>query len=213
MKKSGFYTFILGLTFLFHYACFGQNEFGQKTITGGVSHSLFRGIHKIKYREYDPSFSWAPGFQLHADFAILRRFSAGFGGTFHRHRLNVNNYSYSIGSDFVTENFVETIDVFAGYGRCLIHIKEVYDSSIDEIDLYWGGQVMFISYQLSNTSTDPALMGDSFTLDEIYAAVAGVRYYPTENFGIQAEVALPGPYTLSIGAAFRFGGRDRFFRR
>lgn len=190
---------------------FAQNEFGQKTITVGITHSLFRGIHKIKYLDFDPYFKWTPGFQLHADFALVRRLSVGFGGTFHHHQLRVDDYSFEAGTSLITENFTETIDVFAGYGRVLIHMKEIYENSLDEVDVYCGGQVMFLSYRTHNTSSDPSLNGESFDIREILAMVGGTRYFPTDFIGVHAEFAIPGAYTFSIGASFRFGGRPKFF--
>lgn len=190
----------------------GQNRFGEKTLSIGATQSFFRGIHKIKYRDYDPHFKFTTGAQLHGDFAILRRLSIGIGGTFHRHQLQVDNYSYTNGNQIIFEDFREQITVLSGYGRVLIHMKNIYDEQLEEIDVYWGGQLMFLQYYFQNNSTDPTLEKKSITAEEIMGVVGGIRYYPTDFFGIHAELAFPGAYTISVGAAFRFGGRDRFFQ-
>ena len=111
---------------------------------------------------------------------MVRRLSVGFGGNFHRHQLRVDDYSFEAGTSLITENFTETIDVFAGYGRVLIHMKEIYENSLDEVDVYCGGQVMFLSYRTHNTSSDPSLNGESFDIREIMAFVGGTRYFPTD---------------------------------
>jgi hypothetical protein len=208
LKRIFLSIFLLNFLQIAH----SQNEFGEKTITIGATQSFLRGVHKIKYRDFDPHFQFTTGGQLHMDFALLRRFSIGFGGTFHRHQLQVDNYSYHNGTMVVFENFRERIDVFSGYGRALFHMKNLYDDQIKEVDLYWGGQMMFLSYHLKNNSTDPNLPDKTIYAEEIVGFVGGIRYYPTDSWGFHAEAAFPGAYTISIGAAFRFGARDRFFR-
>ena len=206
---------ILSFVFiLISISVIAQNKFSQWTISAAPTYSVFRGVHKIPFSDYEKQFKFTVGGQLHADWGILRRISVGVGVTHHRHQLDISDYTYSSAEGLLyTEDVRQTIDVTGYYFRGLIHIKSVYDNSLEEIDLYWGVQQFAFLFRSFNNSTDPDFFTVNESLQSIPGIVAGVRYYPTEVFGFSAEAALPGPYTISIGAAIRLGGRDRFFSR
>jgi hypothetical protein len=188
-----------------------QNRFGQFAVTTGPSYSLFRGIHKIPFTDYDKNFKFTIGGQLHADWALLRRVSLGFGVCFQRHQLNIQDYSYELDGITYQESPTQTIDVSGYYVRGLIHILSVYDDTDEAVDLYWGVQQYQILYQTRNNSLDPDFPTTDIEARLIPGVVAGVRYYPTSWFGFHSEFAIPGPYFISMGLAFRLAGRDRFF--
>ena len=208
MKKIIVLTFLI----LLSITTIAQNKFGQTTITFGPSYSLFRGVHKVPFSDYEKHFRFTVGGQFHFDWAPLRRVSFGGGITHQRHQLEITNYQYTLNGLTITENPRQTIDVTGYYFRGLLHFKDVFESSLEEIDLYWGAQQYFLLYRSFSNSKDPDFFQVNESIQAIPGILGGIRYYPTENFGVHAEIAFPGPYSFSVGGAIRLGGRDKLFR-
>ena len=188
-----------------------QNKFGGFNVSLGATQSMWRWVHKVPFKEYDTNWKFTVGSQLNVDLGILRRFSIGGGLIYHIHHLNIENYSYNLNGQTIQESPTQTIIAFGGYYRALIHMKSVYEDSDEQLDLYWGFGQQFMSYRTLNNSKDPNFYTDQEAPPNYYYAVAGIRYYPTEWFGVHGELAIPGPYTISLGATFRFGGTDELF--
>ena len=189
---------------------FSQNRFGQFTISAAPTYSVWRGLHRLHFQNYQKHFKFTVGAQLHVDWALIRRLSIGIGSTFHRHHLVIDNYEYVAGNTAIKEVPTQSIDVWGVYFRGLWHFYNLYEDSAEEIDLYFGGQYTALNYRTFNNSGDPDFPTYNGWIDKLPVAVVGIRYYPTEWFGIGAEIAAPGPYFISMGANFRFGGRDKF---
>ena len=206
MKKTFFLTLLL-----ISFGVFSQNRFGQIAVTGGPTYSLLRGIHRVPFRDFDNKFDFTVGGQLNLDWAFLRRLSLGAGFTYQVHRLNIYDYQYQQNGQIFTENPTQTIYVSGGYGRVLIHPLQFFYFFDEKFDAYLGGQMHMIFFQTENNSGDPDFHQVSVGVNQVPGVVGGIRYYPTPFFGLYAEAGIPGPYTFSLGIAFRSAGRDRFF--
>ena len=84
---------LIVILFLSH-GLFSQNKYGQIVVTPGVSYNLFRGVYKPPFFEYDKSFKFTLGQQLHLDYALFMRFSIGVGFTYQKQSLIIHNYEY-----------------------------------------------------------------------------------------------------------------------
>lgn len=198
---------------LFSWQGNSQNKFGEWTISAGATQSIWRWYHKIPFREYETDWKFTVGTQLNVDWGVLRRFSLGAGSVYHVHHFTVEDYSYQLNGQTYYESPTQTVRAFGIYYRAMIHMLSIYENTSEEVDVYWGFGQQFMTYNTSNNSSDSNFYTDSESSPEYYAAMAGVRYYPTDWFGFYGEVAVPGPYSIAIGASFRFGGRDKFFRK
>lgn len=205
-------TVTLALLISMSCASFSQNKYGGWNITAGATHSIWRWVHKRPFKDFDTDWKFTVGTQVNLDVSLIRRFSVGIGAVYHRHNLEVENYSFHSGGQLIEESPTHTIAAFGAYYRLMVHMLSIYDDSIEELDVYWGGGHQFMSYTTSNNSADPNFYTDSGEFNDYLYVAAGVRYYPTEWFGFHAEVAFPGPYTISLGTTFRFGGRETLFR-
>jgi len=189
---------------------YGQNHFNQWVLSGGTSYSFLRGIHKVPFRDYDKNFKFTVGGQFHADWGLIRRFSVGVGITHQRHHLTIQDYQYTLDNTVYTESPTQSVYVTGYYARVLIHLRALYESTGEEVDVYWGATQQFINYQSFNNSNDPNFHQFNQGIQSIPCAVGGIRYYPTDFFGVHAEASFPGMYTLSGGIAFRFKNEKRF---
>lgn len=196
------------ITFTLIFICWflnvnSQNQSEQFIISGGATYSIFRGVNRIPFRDYETKFDFTIGQQLNFDFAVLRRLSFGLGLVHHKHKLNIYDYKYFKGPAIITENPTHTVSAYSANLRMLIHMKSIFDDTGEQLDVYWGGHSSFVYYSSSNNSTDP----DFFTLNEsipnFIALVGGIRYYPIDQFGLHFETSLVGPYTCSAGIIFR----------
>jgi len=192
---------------------FTQNKFGQSTVQAGVSYSVWRGMHKIPFREYDTHFKFTVGKQAAFDAALLRRLSIGVGFTYHKHILVIDNYQYTVNDHIITENPEYTVRTGSVYFRGLLHHKDIFDDTNKRIDLYGGIQELYIMWDSSNTSNDPDFQDLHDTGFEIPSLVGGVRIYPTDFIGMYAECSIPGAYTIAFGISVRIGGRERFWNK
>jgi hypothetical protein len=172
-------------------------------ITGGATYNLFRGVHKLPFNDYEKDFKFTVGGQLTADWGIMRRLSFGLSYNHHRHQLNIYDYTYDLDGTTFVENPIQSIYSTSFNMRILLHMRQIYESTDGEVDLYWGGLQQFIFVRNVNSSNDPNFYEVSNNFDAIPGIVGGVRYYPTEHIGLHFEMALPSTYTFSAGLAFR----------
>ncbi|MFT5824123.1 MAG: hypothetical protein ACI8ZM_005389 [Crocinitomix sp.] len=198
MKK----LYLISLIFL-SSTIYAQNHFNQWVISGGVSYSLLKGIHKLPFSEYKNDFKFTVGGQANADWGLIRRLSFGLGVSHHRHHLNIYDYEYTIDGQTFIEDPIQSIFSTCYNLRVLIHMRKVYENSDEKIDLYWGGLQQFIYVRNISTSNDPNFYRLQQNLDAIPGIIGGVRYYPTDHIGMYFEMAFPGPNTISAGLAYR----------
>lgn len=180
-----------------------QNQSEQFIISGGATYSIFRGVNRIPFRDYETKFDFTLGQQINFDIAVFKRLSFGLGMVRHRHKLNIYDYKYFKGPAIITENPTHTVNAFALNVRMLIHMNSIFEDLGEQLDVYWGGHSSFVYYKSTNNSNDP----DFFMLNEpipnFIALVGGIRYFPIDQFGLHFETSLVGPYTCSAGIIFR----------
>jgi hypothetical protein len=99
------------------------------------------------------------------------------------------------------------------YFRLLLHSLNLFDDTDEAVDAYWGMQQSGSLIKTSNNSQDPNFPEGSEFIPQFPSLVAGIRYFPTSNFGIHIEVAIPATYTVSAGIVFKTQGRENILRK
>ena len=189
---------------------FCQNKFGQVTADGGATYSVWRGFHRIPFKNYNNKFKFTVGTQASVDWAFLRALSFGLGFNTHKHILEIKDYQYTLNNQTIIENPTYVVQANSVHFRALFHFKEIYDDTDEQLDVYFGLSQSYIWWNSRHTSKDPLFPSFNDNLSEIPAIIGGIRYFPLENFGIYAEASIPGTYSLALGVTARFGGRNKF---
>jgi hypothetical protein len=213
MKK----IFIILLTILF-IKVNAQNQQNEKVIgiqtgiswTGILFNNLTLDKLKLDYKginlsaeSFDANSSAALGVSF--DFGISNMIS--IGGLYARQPISGEIGSYSW-VNLKGENKTETIQFNAVRNNITILPKIHYNLNNDKIDLYSGLRVGYTFWNVDFIANDP-----NFNVFEkiiprgrpsIGIIPIALRYYITDNLGVNVEPALGAPYVASIGAQYRF---------
>lgn len=204
---------LLIYTLLLPLFLFGQNRYGELTITGGTTYNMFREVYKLPFTKYENTFKFTVGQQLHLDYALVRRLSIGIGFTHQKQVLTIHNYEYFKGPAIITESPIQTTNTTSGYLRILFHLLPIYEDTDEMLDVYWGLAQHLTVYTSTNNSNDSNFYQFPSGAFIFYNVLAGVRFYPTAKIGVHFEASLPTSYTFSAGISFRVFGRDRLIRK
>lgn len=196
MLKKGLIALIFsGLIF----GSFAQNQFKQIVPAIGTSHNFYRVVHKIPYRDYENSFNYTPGIYGSFDWGLFKFFSFGGGFNWQSHILSVNDYQYT-----ATNNSVVVEDIQVRIRTSSVFLRALIHWGIDDnLDAYIGGQQTAHFVNRESSVDDPNFSGNNSFWEDYIAGVAGIRYYPIEQFGLFIETAFPSTYTFSAGICFR----------
>ncbi len=168
---------------------------GAFSLTGLVGTSLTSAISAADGRA-----SSTPGLAGMFDYGISDRFSLGAAYNFQQFTVKfssyVDNNGNTVNGDFkysLTRNNVGL--------RALFHFGDN-----DDLDTYAGARFGYTIWK-TNTNAPGLALTDNFFKSRLWPqALFGMRYYFTENIGVNAEFAIGPPYYMMFGLNFRFGG-------
>jgi opacity protein-like surface antigen len=150
------------------------------------------------------SYHSAPGISGTVDYGVTDRFSLGIAHFYQSFNIKWNGYTDSSG-------FNQTGDFHYRATRQNTAIRALFHfGDNDDLDPYFG---IRLGYSYWSHSTNVTNVGSNFfSVDKLAShfwpqAIFGIRYFFTQNIGVNAELALGFPYYLSAGINVRFGGQ------
>ncbi len=195
-------TLLLSLLTLFTFS-YAQNEEGSSVVTAGVGYSLFNNIITTGLEAFDDvEVSGVPTIAVTYDYAITDNFSIGLAAAHQSAGGEFSNTFLNDDLNEVTETAKTTVSRTNVAIRPLLH----YGGN-DQLDLYSGLRVGMLFRSIETESTDPDIdvlgdfNGSRFSLGLV---VFGMRYFFTDNVGINADLQLGTPYVVSGGVAIKF---------
>ncbi|MGL4597523.1 MAG: outer membrane beta-barrel protein [Bacteroidia bacterium] len=202
--KSLLVAAVLVATGIFAPNASAQKYQGQMNITAGGAFSLTGLVGTAVTSAVNTAngrASATPGLAGMFDYGVSDRFSIGAAYNFQQFTVKfssyVNDNGNTVNGDFKYSVTRQNIGL-----RALFHFGDN-----DDLDTYAGAR---FGYTLWNTNTNaPGLsLGDEkFFRSRLWPqALFGMRYYFTENIGVNAEFAIGPPYYMMFGLNFRFGG-------
>ena len=184
---------------------FGQNTQGTSVVTVDVGYSLagdfIKNLIDLGDTEGDIKTSLTPVIMVGFDHALTDVFSIGVQGAYQGIGADFVN-TYNDGSKEVKENVEATINRMNFAIRPNFH----YGGN-DQLDLYSGMRIGIQTFSTSHNSTDPnfnALQDFDGARLSVGATLFGLRYFITENFGMNMELSLGTPYAVIGGVNFKF---------
>lgn len=186
-------------------ASFGQNQQGESVVTVDVGYSLagdfIKNLIDLGDTEEDISTSLTPVIMIGFDHALTDVFSIGVQGAYQGIGADFVN-TYNDGSGVVKENVEATINRMNFAIRPNFH----YGGN-EQLDLYSGMRIGIQTFSTSHNSKDPdfnALSDFDGARLSIGATLFGVRYFITDNFGMNMELSVGTPYAVIGGLNFKF---------
>ena len=187
-----------------------QNRFRQVVFSINASHDVMRVLYKFPYLDYEKSFKPSIGKQLHVDWAFFRRLSIGLSVNHQAHTLQVKDYSYLSNSVSVVEDVNQRISASSVALRVLIHPLQFYEEHDKKLDAYWGMQQYSSLVKIKDNSSDLSFTKSSSDFETFFGMIGGIRYYFTDQVGMNFEMTFPGPSTFALGLNLRSIGKDKF---
>jgi|TARA_B110000908_G_C10082675_1_gene370307 opacity protein-like surface antigen len=199
MKK-----FILALSMIgFMFNANAQDSEGASVATVGLGYSFFNNIIKNSLETYsDVEVKSVPTIALTYDFALTDNFSIGVAGAF-------QNVSGEFTNQYIDQNFdIQTEIATTKVSRLNIALRPLFHyGDGDRLDLYSGIRVGYLIRNVETETNDELLnvLGD---LDGNRFALGlvpfGMRYFFTDNLGVNMDLQIGTPYVVSGGIAFTF---------
>jgi opacity protein-like surface antigen len=199
MKK-----FILALSMIgFMFNANAQDSEGASVATVGLGYSFFNNIIKNSLETYsDVKVKSVPTIALTYDFALTDNFSIGVAGAF-------QNVSGEFTNQYIDQNFdIQTEIATTKVSRLNIALRPLFHyGDGDRLDLYSGIRVGYLIRNVETETNDELLnvLGD---LDGNRFALGlvpfGMRYFFTDNLGVNMDLQIGTPYVVSGGIAFTF---------
>ena len=199
MKK-----FILALSMIgFMFNANAQDSEGASVATVGLGYSFFNNIIKNSLETYsDVEVKSVPTIALTYDFALTDNFSIGVAGAF-------QNVSGEFTNQYIDQNFdIQTEIATTKVSRLNIALRPLFHyGDGDRLDLYSGIRVGYLIRNVETETNDELLnvLGD---LDGNRFALGlvpfGMRYFFTDNLGVNMDIQIGTPYVVSGGIAFTF---------
>ena len=199
MKK-----FILALSMIgFMFNANAQDSEGASVATVGLGYSFFNNIIKNSLETYsDVEVKSVPTIALTYDFALTDNFSIGVAGAF-------QNVSVEFTNQYIDQNFdIQTEIATTKVSRLNIALRPLFHyGDGDRLDLYSGIRVGYLIRNVETETNDELLnvLGD---LDGNRFALGlvpfGMRYFFTDNLGVNMDLQIGTPYVVSGGIAFTF---------
>jgi hypothetical protein len=207
---------------------FAQNMDYRNTFTLSSGRSLFSSIRGTAKSNSDTlSFTDGrvralPTLQGTWDFALTDWFSLGLGASYNQATVSFND---------VTIKKISTTSIgsaSAKIARTSFALRGLFHYGKGKFDLYSGGRLgIGIWYGSIGATVNDALftdllstigIGDNFVtrringtrlrggyvLPQVQFIPFGMRYYVTDNIGVNGELAIGAPYYISLGANYRF---------
>lgn len=202
---------------LISFTTWAQNASGEKVVSLNFGYSLTGGLINALDNDEGSDFTvddslglngvnvnTLPAISVAFDYGIGEVFSLGVMYSLQSFSGSVDQYSW-VNSDGVRRS--ESLDISLIRNSVAILPRFHYKLGNENIDLYSGLRVGFLFWTNNIESTDPNFneFGD-FTGGRPSVAIVplGGRFYFTDEFGANFEIALGAPYIASVGAQYRF---------
>ncbi len=153
----------------------------------------------------DVNITTTPALQGSFDYGINKWFSVGAAFNHQNFSFDVDNYTYNLNGETITEDFSIDINRVSVALRPLFHY-----ANNNRIDLYSGLRLQMISIGLAADTTDPNFdfaEGTAVTIGVrpgLAVVPFGMRAYVTENIGVGFELNIGAPYIANMGVSARF---------
>jgi opacity protein-like surface antigen len=195
---------ILALSMIgFIFNANAQNSEGTSVATAGLGYSFFNNIIKTSLETYsDVKVKSVPTIALTYDYALTDNFSIGVAGAF-------QNVSGEFTNQYIDQNFdTQTEIATTKVSRLNIALRPLFHyGNGDKLDLYSGLRVGYLIRNVKTETKDEALNvlddldGNRFALGLV---PFGMRYFFTDNLGVNMDLQIGTPYVVSGGIAFTF---------
>jgi hypothetical protein len=195
---------LLSVMSVFSFSAFAQNEAGQSTVGANVGYSLMTNFIKAIMDEYqDVEVTSVPTIAVTYDFALTDNFSMGIAGAY-------QSVSGDFTNTYLDENLVEVEEsATVAIARTNIALRPLFHyGGNDQLDMYSGLRVGMLFRSLDLTSSDEdvtdAFDGWSGSRLSVGIVAFGMRYYFSDNVGINMDLQVGTPYVVSAGIAAKF---------
>lgn len=195
--------FLVSLMTAFVFNAQAQKSEGTSVATLGLGYSFFNNIIKTSLESYtDVEVKSVPTIAFSFDHSLTDNFSIGVAGAYQNVSGEFTNTYFDANTVSQTETAKTTISRINLAIRPLFH----YGSS-DKLDMYSGLRVGYLIRNVTVDSDDPNgdflddLDGNRFALGLV---PFGMRYFFTDNLGINMDLQIGTPYVVSGGIAFQF---------
>ena len=177
-----------------------QKYQGESVVTLGAGYSLIGGLIDAIGTDVNV----APALLVSYDYAISDNFTLGAALSYQPMNYTFDN-AYYVGTSITPVE--ETVKV--NVARINIGIRPLFHfGNNDDVDWYTGLRIGYQSWSFKNDSNDPALADDFNDLGVLsrptVQPLLGMRYFFTQNIGMNMELTIGSPYIAMIGANFRF---------
>jgi hypothetical protein len=200
MKNKLFLVLILS-AFVFNAQA--QKSEGSSVATVGLGYSLFNNIIKAALEtDEEIDVKSVPTIALTFDHALTDNFSIGLAAAYQNVSAEFTNTYFDDNSNSQTETAKTTLSRINIAIRPLFH----YGKS-DKLDMYSGLRVGYLFRNVTVESDDPngvyleEFDGNRFALGLV---PFGMRYFFSDNLGINMDLQIGTPYVVSGGIAFQF---------
>lgn len=180
-----------------------QKSEGSSVATLGLGYSFFNNIIKTSLDTYtDVEVKSVPTIAFTFDHSLTDKFSIGLAGAYQNVSGEFTNTYTDADLNSQTEKAKTTVSRINLAIRPLFH----YGNN-DKLDMYSGLRVGYLIRNVSVESNDPngafleELDGNRFALGLV---PFGMRYFFTDNIGINMDLQIGTPYVVSGGVAFQF---------
>lgn len=180
-----------------------QNEEGQSVVTLGAGYSLVNNIVKSGLETYsDVNVKSVPTIALTYDYGLTDNFSLGVAAAYQSVSGEFTNTYFDNNLDLQTET------AKSSFSRMNIAIRPLFHyGGSDKLDLYSGLRVgmLFRNSEVESEQENIDLFGDlSGSRVSIGIVAFGMRYFVSDNIGINMDLQVGTPYIMSAGVAARF---------
>lgn len=210
MRKIIFTALIIGA---FSIITFAQNDKGEKVVGLNVGYSLTGGVIGAvgdadvsgdTFSVGSINVSTMPAISGTFDFGIGEKFSLGALVSFQGFSGEVNDYSFTNANG---QTQTESVDFSLNRLNFSIVPRFHYGVKSDNVDLYSGLRLGYILWTGSINTTDESFdLFDSFQggRPNVGLILFGGRFYFTDEFGANFELAAGAPHIASVGLNYRF---------
>jgi outer membrane protein W len=199
--KNKLFLALLMTAFVFNAQA--QKSEGTSVATVGLGYSLFNNIIKAALEtDEDIDVKSVPTIALTFDHSLTDNFSIGLAAAYQ-----------SISAEFINtyndENSVSQTELSKFTStRINIAIRPLFHyGNSDKLDMYSGLRVGYLIRNVTVESDDPnADLSEEFDGNRFALGLVpfGIRYFFTDNLGINMDLQIGTPYVVSGGVAFQF---------
>lgn len=195
-------TLLAALAFFAWNPVQAQNEQGQSTVTAGVGYSLIANLVNSALDTYDSiDNSSVPTIAITFDHALTDKFSLGIAAS-------IQNSSADFVDTYLDANQVlQTDNVSASLTRYNVAIRPLFHyGGNDALDLYSGLRIGITGWASSYESNQDDFSVGGFDGSRLSVGLVafGMRYYFTDNIGVNFDLQVGAPYIISGGIAAKF---------